>query len=298
MPPSRRNAGLAVGVLLALLSAATPAHAVRLRDMTGREVMLASEPKRIVSLVPSVTELIYALGGEERLVGVTDFCDWPPAARQKPSVGGMINPNLEVLATLRPDLVIATDAGNRQETFVHLRELGIAVYLVHARHLAEVMDVTARLGALTGREAAVAPVTAGLGRRIQAVTRAVAPFRKPRVLYVLWPEPLIVPGRDALIGDLILAAGGDSITAAEPSDYPRFSLEAAVARAPEVILLADHGSGTGAIPRQKWDRLTSLPAVRSGRIHSVNGTLLHRYGPRLVEGLEQLARAIHPEAFR
>jgi iron complex transport system substrate-binding protein len=295
----RFRAGLCSSVLLgASTLAGAPASAPVVRDMLGRDVTLAAPPQRIVSLVPSVTELIFALGGEDRLVGVTDFCDWPPAARQKPSVGGMVDPSLEALAALKPDLVIATDAGNRQETFVHLRELGIAVYLVHARHLRDVTDLTARLGGLTGRQSAVAPLTAGLERRIAAVTRAVAPFSRPRVLYVLWPEPLIVPGRDALVGELIALAGGDSITAAEPNDYPRFSIEAAVARAPDVILLASHGSGAGPVAREKWERLTSLPAVRAGRIHSVNGNLLHRYGPRLVDGLEQLARAIHPEAFR
>jgi iron complex transport system substrate-binding protein len=266
--------------------------------MAGNEVTLAAPPRRIVSLVPSVTELIFALGGEERLVGVTDYCDFPPAARRKPSVGGMLNPSLETIVTLRADVVVVTSSGNTHETFEQLQRLGIPVYQVRADSLAQVMEVIARLGDLTGRQAAVGDLTARLRARIDAVVGAVRGRPRPRVLYVLWPDPLIVPGRDAIVTELIRLAGGDSITATEASDYPRFSMEAAVARAPEVIVLARHGTGSGPIARQRWERLASLPAVVAGRIYSVDGNVLHRYGPRIVEGLEQLARAIHPEAFR
>jgi iron complex transport system substrate-binding protein len=139
---------------------------------------------------------------------------------------------------------------------------------------------------------------ARLEQRIEAVKKAVGPFGRPRVLYVLWPEPLIVPGREALVTELIQLAGGQSLTADDAEAWPRYSLEAAVARGPEVILLANHGAGTGAVSLEKWQRLTSLPAVKSGRLRSVDGDLMHRSGPRFIDGLEQLARAIHPEAFR
>lgn len=281
----------------ALLLAAPATSALTLVDMRDRQVTLPAPPQRIVSLVPSVTELMFALGGEGRLVGVTDYCDFPPAAKQKPSVGGMIAPSLETIVALRPDLVIATDAGSRQETLAQLQRLGIPVYLVHANSVAQMLDVGARLGALTGREVSAARLTAHLRQRIRAVEVAVAPFRPPRVLYVLWPEPLVVPGRDAIVTELIRRAGGQSVSAEEPSDYPRFSVEAAVARAPEVIILARHGTGSEPIARDQWDKLGNLPAVRAGRVHAVDGNVLHRYGPRVVDGLELLARMIHPEAF-
>lgn len=283
----------------ALVLIAEPARALTVVDMLGREVRLAGPPRRIVSLVPSATELIYALGGEDRLVGRTDFCDYPPAAKEKPSVGGMISPSLETIATLKPDLVIATTSGNRLETFSRLEQLGIAVYAVHAHRIAEMLDVTRRLAELTGRQAALARLIAGLERRLFAVANAVRPYPRPRVLYVLWPEPLLVPASGALLTELITLAGGDSITANERGDYPRFSIEAAVVRAPEVILLASHGSsGAPPIAKDKWERLASLPAVRNKRVHAIDGNLAHRYGPRVVDGVETLARAIHPEAFR
>src|SRR5436309_1273602 len=126
---------------------------------------------------------------------------------------------------------------------------------------------------------------------------SVAALPRPRVLYVLWPEPLIVPGRGALVSELLALAGGDSVTADAAEPYPRYSLEAAVARAPEVIILASHGSAQGPLDRAKWERFTSLPAVKAGRLYTADGNLLHRYGPRVVDGLERLARLIHPEAF-
>ena len=288
-------------VLLAALGALpAPADALTLRDMLGRTVTLPAPPARIVSLVPSVTEIVFSLGAEERLVGRTDFCDYPAAVRGKPSVGGMVNPNLETLVALKPDLVVATDEGNREETFRQLERLRIPIYLVHANRVAETVDLIARVGELTGRQADVARLTGEMQRRIDAVRRAVAPFPRPRVLYVLWPEPLIVPGRASMLTELIEIAGGTSITAGDGDAYPRFSLEAAVARAPEVIILADHSTGASTAGRaspEKWQRLASVPAIRAGRLHSADLSILHRYGPRVPDGLETLARMIHPEAF-
>jgi iron complex transport system substrate-binding protein len=287
--------------LLASLLVAVPAQALALRDMLGREVSLAGPPARIVSLVPSVTETIFALGGEARLVGVSDYCDWPPAARLKPRVGGMVSPSLEAIVALRPDLVVGTDEGGREETFVQLRRLGVPVYVVHAHRVAEMYDLIARVGELTGRGPAVPPLVAGIRRRIDAVRAAVKPLGAPRVLYVLWPDPLLVPGRDSHLTEMIALAGGRSITADEAVQYVRFSIEAAVARAPEVIILADHSSGASTAGRaapEKWQSLTSVPAIRAGRLYSVDLSILHRYGPRVPEGLETLARILHPGAFK
>ena len=297
----RATCVLRVAIVLVTAALAVPAHALVLHDMLGREVTLAGPPARIVSLVPSVTETAFALGGEARLAGVSDFCDWPPAARAKPRVGGMINPSLEAIVALKPDLVVGTDEGNREETFVQLRRLNIPVYVVHARRVAEMYDLIGRVGELTGRSDAVAPLVDGIRRRIDAVRASVRALPTPRVLYVLWPDPLLVPGRDSHLTEMIELAGGHSITAAEPVSYVRFSIEAAVARAPEVIVLADHSSGASTAGRaapEKWQALTSVPAIRAGRLYSVDLSILHRYGPRVPEGLEILARLIHPEAFK
>ena len=272
-------------------------------DPTGRTLALPAAPRRIVSLVPSVTEILFALGAEDRLVGVTDFCDFPPEARRKPRVGGMVAPSLEAIVALRPDVVVLTSAGNRQETFDQLRRLRIPVYQVAPESIEDVLTAIVSLGELAGRAEAGLAMADGLRRRIEEVAARVAALARPRVLYVLWPDPLMVPGRGALISELIRLAGGDSVTADVSEAYSRYSAEAAIAKSPQVIFLARHGSAQGGpatgdpMVREKWERFGNLPAIGTGRLHAVDGNLLHRYGPRMVDGLEMLARLTHPEAF-
>src|SRR5713226_7961248 len=165
--------GRALALLLLFTSAAP---ALTLYDQTGRQVNLAAAPRRIISLVPSVTEVMFAIGAQDSLAGVTDFCDYPAEARKKPSVGGMLAPSLETLVALKPDLVIATTAGNREETFAQLARLKIPVYLVNPIKVADVLDLVSRFGALTGREAAAAELVASLDRRITLVAERVAPL--------------------------------------------------------------------------------------------------------------------------
>ena len=282
---------------LALLLLPGSAWALTVVDQAGRTVSLPATPRRIVSLVPSVTEVLYAIGAQDVLVGVTDFCDYPPEARRKAHVGDMLAPNLEALVTLKPDLVVATRAGNRQETFDQLTRLGIPVYLVDPVSVGDMLRLVSTLGELTGHLDGAAAVTASLERRMAVVRERVAGLPHPRVLYVLWPEPLIVPGRGSLVSELIALAGGQSVTADQGQGYPRMSLEAAVGRAPEVLVLARHGARAGPAAREQWQRLESLPGIKGKRFYSADGDLLHRYGPRMVDGLESLARIIHPEAF-
>jgi iron complex transport system substrate-binding protein len=286
-----------VGLLLALVE---PAFAFTARDMLGRTISLPAPPSRIVSLVPSATEIIFALDGDDRLVGVTDFCDWPPAARAKPHVGGMINPSLEAIVALRPDLVLVTDEGTPEDVGRHLQRVGIPTFALHGRRLVDVFEAIRLLGALTGRQSAAEPMIADMTAHMNRVRDAVRAYPVTTVLYVVWPEPLIVPGRDGIVTEFITLAGGRSVTADMPGAYPQMSLEAAVARDPQVIILADpagEGSAAGHQALQQWRRLTSVPAIKRGRLYSLDLSTLHRYGPRIPLGLETLARVIHPEAF-
>jgi iron complex transport system substrate-binding protein len=281
----------------ALVLLPRPADAVSLTDQTGRRLELPAPPARVISLVPSVTEILFAIGAQDRLVGVTDFCDYPAEARRKPSVGGMLAPSLETMVALKPDLVVATTSGNRHETFDQLARLRIPVFVVNPVTVADVLDLLSRLGRLTDHADAADRVVGALRERIRAVSARVAGRPRPRVLYVLWPDPLIVPGRGALVSELIALAGGDSVTADGGQGYPRYSLEAALARNPEVIILASHGSERSPLARAQWARFGRVPAIAAGRLHTMDGNLMHRYGPRMVDGLEQLARLIHPGAF-
>jgi len=287
-----------LGLVLGCLLVAVPGHAASVRDMLGREVTMPAPPRRIVSLVPSVTETLFAVGGEDRLVGVTTFCDFPPAARQKPKVGGIVNPSLEAIVGLRPDLVLATTEGNRESTVEQLTALGIPTYVVTPKTFSGVLDSILRIGSLSGRLEAAERLVDDLRRRAARVVEATGRRPRARVLYVVWADPLVVPGRATLINDLIGMAGGASVSADEPVEWPRLSLEQVVASAPEVVIFASHSATHVEQALKRWQgQGLTLPAFRTGRVRRVDTDLVHRPGPRIVEGLEALARAIHPGAL-
>ncbi len=300
MRTRRARVALGVALALALLGAAGrgSAAAAETVDMLGRRVRLAGVPDRIVSLAPSITETVFALGAGGQLVGVTDYCDYPPEARRKPRVGGIYTPSFEAILALRPDVVVATAESNLPEHIRRLEALGIPVYVIRPVTFATVLESIRRVGDLLGRPAAAARVVDEMEREAEVIARAVAGAPRPRVLYVLWPNPLIAPGRDTLITDLIRRAGGESVTAAEAVLYPRLSLETVVERRPERILVARHGTPAGDARLPELEQLGALAAVPGGRVQSVDGDLLHRPGPRMVEALRLLAHVLHPEQVR
>lgn len=267
-------------------------------DEVGRRVRVPDRIQRIVSLAPNLTEIVFALGLENELVGVTDFCDFPPEAKRKAKVGGMINPSLEVILALRPDLILATVEGNRAETVSNLERLGLPIFVVKLRGLQGLFSSIEKLGEVTGRDEAARALVQQLQGRVGEVVRRVKGLSRPRVLYLVWPEPPIVPGKGTLIDDLIRLAGGESISGDSSIPYPQYSLEEIVARSPDVIVISSkHGEKETSNLLQRLHHLRSLPAVRQGRIHFLDGDLVNRPGPRIVEGLLLLARLIHPEAF-
>src|SRR5262249_8696680 len=183
---------------------------------------------RIVSIAPSMTEIVYALGASARLVGVSDFCDYPPDAKRKSRVGGIYTPSLEMILSLKPDLVLATSEGNRAEDVLALERFGIAVFVATPFDFVTVLESVTLVGGALGREAEARQLVAEMSARADAIARAVAGVPRPRVLYVIWGDPVIAAGRDTLITDLIRRAGGDSITGDAPSPYPRISIEEVV----------------------------------------------------------------------
>ena len=298
----QRLVGPLVRLALACALGSAPATGLaagEVTDMLGRRVALPrGGVTRVVSLAPSVTEIVYALGAAELLVGVTDSCDYPKEALKKPKTGGFYAPNFEVILTLRPDLILATSIeGGREETFRGIESFRVPVYVVRPVDVRSVLDSIERIGRLLGRAEAGLRLSRDMQTEVDGIGRAVGGRRAPRVLYVLWGNPLIVPGRDTLISDLIRLAGGESVSRGETAAYPRFSAEEAVARRPEVIVLAQHGDATVDQRLREWEHLTLLPAVRQGRVHQIDGDLTHRPGPRVIESLRRLARMFHPDVF-
>ena len=301
-PSAARRARLRGGraLVLALIAAtlgagARVSPAAEVTDMLGRRIRIPDHPARIVSLAPSITETVFVLGEGDRLLGVTDYCDYPPEATRKARVGGISNPNFEAILALRPDLVIATSESNYAEHVERLVSLGLPVYVVRPVDWETVLDSIERIGDILGRDAVGRARVAAMRRDADAIGRAVAGLPRPRVLFVVWPNPLIAPGRDTLINDLIRRAGGESVTGAEPLLYPRLSLETVVERQPDRIIVGRHGQETVEELLRGWERLGSVSAVREGRVYGVDGNLVHRPGPRMVEALRALARVIHPE---
>ncbi len=288
-----RLAAAAIG--LALLLAPRPAPAGQVTDMLGRTVAVPTPPRRVVSLAPGLTEIAYAVGAAAELVGVTDYCDFPLEAARKPRIGGIYTPNLEAILSLAPDLVLATTEGNREEDIRRLERLHVPVYVVHPPDLAGVLDSIERVGRVLGHAGEAERLVAGLRADAEGIARKIGGATRPRVLYVVWSSPLIVPGRDTLLTDLLRRAGGESVTADEPMPYPRLSLEEALARRPDRIVVARHTPGSLARHLERWPLLALFPAARAGRVGLVDGDLLHRSGPRIVEGVRALARLIHPE---
>ena len=288
-------------VLLALLAAvgAPRADAAMVRDAVGRSVEVPAEPRRIVSLAPNITEMLYALGLGGSVAGVTQYCDWPPEVAAKPKVGGMINPSLEAIVALGADLVLATADGNRAADVERLAGLGVPVYTIDTRTVGDVLDSLATVGDLTGRGAAARLIAAGLEKRRAAVAARVAGVPPVPVFVAIDRAPLISAGDGTFVGEMLKLAGGRNIAGASPIKYPVFSLERLLAEDPAVIVdAADPGPVSAAELRRSWEALpgaAGLGALRTGRLVSVGQGSFFRPGPRIMDSLERLAEVLHPQ---
>lgn len=266
-------------------------------DDLGRKIFLAEPPTRIVSLAPSITEMLFALGLGDQIVGVTFFCDYPPEAQAKPKVG-YSQPNLETIVTLRPDLVLAPSEYVRTDVLSKLEQLKIPTFVLVPRTIEDIASQVHTLGRMLARTGPADRLATDLRRRIGAVKARVEGRRRPRLLYVLNSQPLITVGPGSYIHHMIELAGGANVAERATAPYPRLSTEVVLQADPEVILFPV-GSAEG-IPeseQQLWRRWPTLTAVKQGRLHRIDSDLVNRPGPRAVDGLERLAQMLHPEAF-
>jgi iron complex transport system substrate-binding protein len=262
-------------------------------DGLGRVVSVAPNPQRIISLAPNVTEILFALGLESRVAGVTSYCDFPEAAKSKEKIGDTLQPNLEKIITLKPDLVVVSTSSQLENLTRRLDQLAIPVYVTNPRAVREVAASIRSLGEVTGTSGRAQEIAEEMARRIDAIEGRVSGHPRPSVLYVLQTGPLITAGRNTFINDLINIAGGKSVSGDETADYPQFSREAVVARAPDVIV-APSSHGVELVKESDLRRdFATTPAVRSNRIVWVTPDLVDRPGPRIVDGLEQLAKGLH-----
>jgi iron complex transport system substrate-binding protein len=266
-------------------------------DDLGRKIFLAEPPARIVSLAPSITEMLFALGLGEQIVGVTFFCNYPPEAQAKPKVG-YSQPNLETIVTLRPDLVLAPSEYAPTDVLSKLEQLKIPTFVLVPRTIEDIASHVHTLGRMLARTGPADQLATNLRRRIGAVKAKVQGHPRPRLLYVLNSEPLITVGPGSYIHQMIELAGGTNVAEHATAPYPRLTTEVVLQADPEIILFPV-GSAEG-IPeseQQLWRRWPTVTAVKRGRLHRIDSDLVNRPGPRAVDGLERLAQLLHPEMF-
>jgi cobalamin transport system substrate-binding protein len=277
---------------------AAPGSLREITDEVGRTVRIPQPVRRVVSLAPSLTETVYALGLQNLLVGDTDYCDYPPDATRKHKVGGAINPNMEEIAALHPDLVLVTKSLNRLETVYGLDQLGIATYATDPHTVEDIVTSSKRLAEVLGAPEAGARLAAELNQRLVDLKQRLAGLPMKRVLFVVWTEPLISAGENTFIADALRDAGAESIVETK-QDWPHINLEEVVHLQPEYLVFASNHSETVANDldalalRPGW---SALEAVKK-RKFAVISEAVNRPAPRIVSAIEELARQLHPEAF-
>lgn len=271
-----------------------------LTDETGRPVTPRRAPtRRVVSLAPNITELLFAVGAQDQLVGIDRYSDQPAGqVEQLTRVGTDYEPSLERIVALTPDLVFLSRSANRRETADALERLGVPAFITETTAIADLDRTLRDVGRLTGHAADADRALARMHAGFDAVRQRVAGKPRPRVLVVVWPEPLYVAGKETFTHDLVELAGGENV-AAEAKGFSTYPLERVLHVAPEIIILPTHSAGTaGDAAVAYWSRWKSLPAVRDHRVFAIEDAIISRPGARLVEGAELLVRLLHPEVAR
>ncbi len=278
----------------------TPApYPMTVADMAGREVTIAAEPQRIVSLAPSITEILYALNLGDRVVGVTEFCNYPPEAAEKPKVGGFADVSIEKVTEQQPDLILVASI-HMGQVLPELEKLGFTALVIDARDLPGVLDAIRLVGKVTGQDEGAEALTAQMQERADAIAKAVAGRPRPRVYWELDPT-LWTVGPGSFVQDLIERAGGENIAADAEMAWVQLSAEAIIAKDPEVIFLADHPYGEtkeSVMARAGWEKISAVVNGRIVELTAEQGDVVSRAGPRVVDALELIARALHPDAFQ
>jgi cobalamin transport system substrate-binding protein len=267
-------------------------------DQMGRRVAVPIDPKRVVSLSPSITENIFAINQQHRLVGITRFSDYPSETSNYPKVGSYTRLDLEKIVALKPDLCIGLKDGNPVEIIDRLASLNIPVFATDPRNLDGVLETILEIGTLLNSSDPANRLVKSLRDRRKTIVSRVAKIdKKPKVFFQIGISPIVSAGNDTFISELIALAGGEN-AAQGTIPYPRFSKEQVLVLAPDVLIITSMARGGGFESMKKWwSRWPSMPAIKENRIYLMDSNLLDRASPRMIDGLELLARQIHPELF-
>ncbi len=264
-------------------------------DDLDRKIYLAKPPKRIVSLAPSITEMLFAIGAEDEIVGVTDFCNYPPAALDKPKVG-YSQPNLELLVELQPQLVLVPTSFLRTDVLAKLDELKIPTFVLESKTVEGIYGHIQLLGRMVGRAPEANALTAAMRKEVSELTKRVEGRPRPTLLYVINSKPLITVGPGSFIHHLIELAGGRNAAERANAPYPRLTMEEVLTQNPDILLFpVGEFDGIPQAEQDQWKRWTSLRAIQNGKVFQIQTYLLNRPGPRVIEGLRYLVTLFHPD---
>ena len=271
-------------------------------DDLGRTITIDKAPQRIVSLAPSNTEILFDLGLGDKVVGDTLYCDYPEAAKSITKIGGYSDIDIEKVVSLNPDLILAEDI-DKADIIPALERLGFKVYALVPHNLNEIMDSVSTIGRLTGANNEAKTIVSDMQKHIKIITDKTAKLmdaQKPRVLYVIWQDPIMSSGIDTPIYDMINKAGGTSVAPGD-TGFPTISLESVIAADPQVVICNVDDSYTGGdaplVFMQTEPRLKTIAAVVNGKVYGINASLTNRPVPRIIQGFEWMAAMIHPELF-
>ena len=256
-------------------------------------------PKKIISLAPNVTEILFSLGLDQEIVGVSIHCNFPEKVQSKVRVGSYISLDFEKIVSLKPDLIIATGAGNTRDMVDRLERLGFPTYVIFPKNVEDVTRSVGHLSQLVGREKEGEEIIQEMKRRRERVVELTLGLPRPRVFLQIGEAPIVTVGKNSFADDLIRLAGGDNVAGNEKEMYPRFGMEEILKRSPEVILISSmNPRGNYQKVLQEWSRWKTIPAVKNGQIYLIDSDLIDRPSPRIIEGLEEMARLLHPERFK
>jgi len=252
---------------------------------------------RVVSLAPNLTEIVFAVGAGDKLVGRTSYCDYPPEAKAVAEIGDTLHPSIERIIALKPQLVLISTSSQLEVFAQQLQNHNITVFVTDPHDLEGVFRSITQIGEMLGQKDQADLLVTKLRERANAVEQAVKGKAPVRVFYQVSGEPLYTAGHDAFVTDLMRRAGIASVTADVPGAWPKYSNESALAAKPEAIILPTGGS-MGSANSDVTEALRRSPAALEGRVYKINDDFLTRPGPRAIDGLEAMARALHPDAFK
>ncbi len=272
---------------------------MKFKDEVGREVSIPFPPKRIVSLAPNITEILFSLGLDEEVVGVSIHCNYPDKVKNRVRVGSYINIDFERVISLKPDLILATGAGNPREVVEKLETLGFPTYVIFPKKFDDVLRSIRHIGQVVGKEREAFPLAESMNLRREKIVERTRSLPRPKVFLQIGESPIVTVGRGSFGDNLIHLAGGENIAGMDREMYPRLGIEEILKRSPEVLLVSSmNPRGDYERVLREWKRWKMIPAVKEGRIHLIDSDLIDRPSPRIIEGLETMARWIHPERFK